>query len=247
MVSGGVTIHGTVLAPRDHDPDRRYPLIVMVYGGPGVQTVLDRWSPKPLWQHLADRGFFVAQFDNRGGSGRGPAFAHAVAGKLGEVELTDQVAALQHLLATEPTIDGARVGIYGHSYGGFLSALALMKHPGVYRAAVAGSPVTDWRLYDTGYTERYLGLPSENEAGYAASRLPDLAAGLEGRLFLLHGLMDENVHFEHAGKLVDALVAADKSFDLLVFPAERHGYRSPVARAYANRRVVAFFARELSP
>ncbi len=243
----GTTLHGAVLAPRDHDPSRRYPLVLMVYGGPGVQMVTDRWSPRPQWQHLADRGFFVAQFDNRGTSGRGPAFAHAVAGRLGVIELEDQEAALRALLAAEPSIDPARVGIYGHSYGGFLSALAMLKRPGLFRAAASGSPVTDWRLYDSGYTERYMGLPGANEAGYAASRLPDLAGELRGSLMLLHGMMDENVHVEHTAKLADALVAAGKPFDLVLFPAERHGYRSPTARAYANRRVVDFFARELSP
>ena len=219
----------------------------MVYGGPGVQTVLDRWSPRPLWQHLADRGFFVAQFDNRGSSGRGPGFAHPIAGQLGTVELTDQEAALRHVLAAEPSIDPARVGIYGHSYGGFLAGLAMLTRPGLFRAGAAGSPVTDWTLYDTGYTERYMGLPRENPTGYADSRLSVLAPRLEGRLLLLHGFMDENVHLEHTGRLVDALVAAGEPFDLLLFPSERHGYRSPTARTYANRRVVDFFLETLAP
>jgi dipeptidyl-peptidase-4 len=247
LMHDGVELHGAVLPPRDHDPARRYPLVLMVYGGPGVQTVLDRWSPRPLWQHLADRGFFVAQFDNRGSSGRGGPFAQAIHGRLGEVELADQEAALRHLLAAEPSIDAGRVGIYGHSYGGFLSAMAMLTRPGLFRAAVSGSPVTDWRLYDTGYTERYMGLPDANADGYAASRLPDRAPALEGRLFLLHGFMDENVHLEHTARLVDALVAAGKPFDLLLFPSERHGYRSPVARSYANRRVVDFLVENLAP
>src|SRR5690606_28888746 len=205
------------------------------------------WAPRLLWQHLADRGFFVAQLDNRGTAGRGPRFAHAIHRRLGEIELADQVAGLRHVLASEPSIDPARVGVYGHSYGGFLAAMAMLTRPGVFRAAAAGSPVTDWALYDTGYTERYMGLPEANPAGYAASRLPDLAAKLEGRLFLLHGFMDENVHLEHAARLADALAAAGKPFDLLLFPSERHGYRSPVARSYANRRVVDFFVENLAP
>lgn len=242
----GTRIYGALLRPRRVALGRRYPLIVVVYGGPGVQTIQDRWAPRLLWQHLADRGFFVAQFDNRGSSGRGPAFEEPIARKLGTVELGDQLAALQTLLEKEPAIDPARVGIYGHSYGGFMAVRAMLTSPRTFRAAAAGSPVTDWRLYDSAYTERYMGSPSSNEAGYAASALPARAAALEGKLMLLHGLMDENVHFEHMGKLVDALVAAKKPYELVLFPSERHGYRGPNARAYANQRVAAFFARELA-
>jgi dipeptidyl-peptidase-4 len=233
----GVRLHAALLPPRQLVPGGKHPLVLAVYGGPGVQTVKNQWSPRLYWQHLADRGFYVLQVDNRGSAGRGPGFAAPIAGRLGEVELDDQLAVLDRVIA-EHAVDPTRVGIYGHSYGGFLSALAMLRHPTRFRAGVAGSPVTDWSLYDTGYTERYLGTPTSNRPGYEASELARLAGQLRGELFIVHALLDENVHFEHTARLVDALVAADRDFDLLVFPGERHGYRSPTARRYALRRVI---------
>jgi dipeptidyl-peptidase 4 len=241
---GGVRLHAALLPPRELVPGAKHPLVLAIYGGPGVQTVKNQWSPRLYWQHLADRGFYVLQVDNRGSSGRGPAFATPIAGRLGQLELDDQLAVLDRVVAEHP-VDPERVGIYGHSYGGFLSALAMLRHPTRFRAGVAGSPVTDWSLYDTGYTERYLGTPSTNRAGYEASELARLAEQLRGKLFIVHALLDENVHFEHTARLVDALASADRDFDLLVFPGERHGYRSPSARRYALRRVIDHLVEHL--
>ena len=240
----GVNLYGALLRPRAMLPGRRYPVVVMVYGGPGVQTVLNQWSARLFWQHLADRGFVIFQLDNRGSSGRGPAFETPIYGHLGDVELADQLAGLDYLESL-PFVERGRAAIYGHSYGGYMAALAMLRAPKRFRLGIAGSPVTDWSLYDTGYTERYMGIPSQNAAGYAASSLAPLASALEGRLFLLHALMDENVHLENTTRLVDALVAANKPFDLLVFPGERHGYRSPTARTYAARRVADYLATHL--
>jgi dipeptidyl-peptidase-4 len=240
----GTTIVGALLAPRHVVAGARYPLVLVVYGGPGVQTITDRWAPRLLWQHLADRGFYVLQVDNRGSAGRGHAFAAPIAGRLGTVELADQLAVLDRVLAEHP-IDPARVGIYGHSYGGFLAGLAMLEHPSRFAAGVAAAPVTDWSLYDTGYTERYMGTPAGNRAGYEAASLPRKAASLRGKLLLVHALLDENVHFEHTARLVDALVAADRNFDLLVFPGERHGYRSVPARRHALRRIVDHLVEHL--
>ncbi len=240
----GTTLYGTLLRPRVMDPGKRYPVVVMVYGGPGVQTVLDAWAPRLLWQHLADRGFVVFQVDNRGSAGRGPAFEAPIYKKLGEVEIADQLAGLDYLKGL-PYTDMARVGIYGHSYGGFMAALALFKAPDRFKVGVSGSPVTDWRLYDSAYTERYMGTPEENPSGYNASDLAKLASNLQGKLFVLHAMMDENVHFENTTHLIEGLIAAEKKFDLLVFPGERHGYRSPVSRKYAMTRVVDYLAENL--
>ena len=126
-----------------------------------------------------------------------------------------------------------------------MAALALLKAPERFQVGVSASPVTDWRLYDTGYTERFMGLPSKNAAGYEATALGRLAPNLRGKLLLVHAMMDENVHFQHTAQLIDALIAADRPFDLLIFPGERHGYRSPDARRYANRRVVDYFVEHL--
>ena len=240
----GDTLYGSLLKPRTVEAGVKYPVVVMVYGGPGVQTVLDRWGPSLFWQHLADRGFVVFQVDNRGSAGRGPAFEQQVSAKLGTVELQDQLAGVEYLKKL-PFVDGGRIAIYGHSYGGFMAALAMLKAPGAFKVGVAAAPVTEWRLYDTGYTERYMGTPAGNAAGYEAADLTKMAKGLTGKLLVMHALMDENVHFQHTADLVDALVAEGKPFDLHVFPGERHGYRSPPARKYALRKVASYLAEHL--
>jgi dipeptidyl-peptidase-4 len=242
--AAGDTLYGEILEPRAMDPGKRYPVIVMVYGGPSVQAVLDQWSPRLLWQHLADRGFVVFQLDNRGSAGRGPAFEAPIHKRMGEIELQDQLAGLDYL-KTLPFVDADRAGIYGHSYGGFMATLAMLKAPDRFKVGVAGSPVTEWSLYDTGYTERYMETPATNPEGYAAADLAKFAKNLRGKLFLIHAMMDENVHFENSAHLIDALVEAEKKFDLFVFPGERHGYRSPAARKYAMRRVVDYFVDNL--
>ena len=238
----GETLHGALLRPRTLAG--RHPAIVMVYGGPEAQLVFDSWAPRLLWQHLADCGFVVFQLDNRGSGGRGRAFAQKVHKQLGQLELEDQLTGAEYL-ASLPFVDASRIGIYGHSYGGFMAALAMFDGKGVFRAGVAGAPVTDWRLYDTGYTERYMETPETNAAGYEASDLAKKVPGLTGKLMLTHALMDENVHYAHTARLVDALIAADKRFDLLVLPGERHGLRAPTARAYVPKRIADFFAENL--
>ncbi len=240
---GGQELHGALLRPRVVVPGAKHPAVVMVYGGPTAQTVMDVWSPRLLWQHLADRGFFVFQLDNRGSAGRGPAFEHLVHGQLGKLEAEDQAAGVAFLRQI-PEIDETRLGVYGHSYGGFMAA-KMMLETTLFAAGVASAPVTDWRLYDTAYTERYMGLPSENVAGYEATDLSRSAERLHGHLLLVHANMDENVHYAHTAKLVDALVVARKPFDLLVFPGDRHGYRRPPARTYVNERIARFFAERL--
>ncbi len=241
---GGVKLYGSILPPRVIEPGKKYPVVVMVYGGPGVQTVLNIWSANLMRAHLADRGFVVFQLDNRGTSGRGPAFAAPLYKNAGHVELEDQIAGLD-AIAKRPYVDATRVGILGHSYGGYMAALALLKAPDRFHVGVAGSLVTDWRLYDSAYTERYLGLPKDDAKSYEGSDLTKLAGNLRGKLFLMHALMDENVHFQNTAQLIDALVAANKRFDLLVFPGERHGYRAPAARRYATERSIEYLVENL--
>ena len=242
----GQPMDGVMLEPRGMPATetQRHPAIVMVYGGPEAQLVWDSWAPRLLWQHLADRGFVILQVDNRGSGGRGRAFAQKVHKQLGKYELEDQIAAAQYL-SSLPYVDAARIGIYGHSYGGFMAALAMLDERHVFHAGVAGSPVTDWSLYDTGYTERYMETPVTNKEGYAASDLSKKALNLRGRLLLTHASMDENVHYANTARLVDALIATDKPFDLFVLPGERHGLRVPAARAYMPERIATFFAENL--
>ena len=160
------------------------------------------------------------------------------------LQLEDQLRGLSWL-CEQSYVDCDRVGIYGHSYGGYMVLTAMLRAPGRFKVGVAGSPVSDFRLYDTGYTERYMGLLGENTKGYESTAIWSLADKLNGKLMIVHALMDENVHFAHTARMVDALVAAKKDFDFLVYPGERHGYRSPSARSYAYSRVVEYFAREL--
>jgi dipeptidyl-peptidase 4 len=240
----GDLLYGSLLRPRQMVPGQRYPVVVMVYGGPHKQAVQNQWSAHLMWQHLADRGVVVFQLDNRGTPGRGRAFEQATYGRLGELELQDQLAGIDYL-ATLPFVDSARVGIYGHSYGGFMVALAMLKAPARFKVGIAGSPVTDWRLYDTGYTERFMGIPDKNPSGYAQNDLSTMAAGLKGKLFILHAMMDENVHFQNSARLIDALTLAQKPFDLLLFPGERHGYRNPQVRQYVDMRIVEYLVQNL--
>ena len=240
----GDILYGSLLRPRQMVPGQRYPVVIMVYGGPHKQTVQNTWSAQLMWQHLADRGVVVFQLDNRGTPARGRAFEQATYGKLGELELQDQLAGLDYL-ATLPFVDANRVGIYGHSYGGFMAALALLKAPARFKVGIAGSPVVDWRLYDTGYTEGLMGLVDKNAAGYAENDLSTMAANLKGKLFILHAMMDENVHFQNSARLIESLMQAQKPFDMLLFPGERHGYRNPQVRQYAETRIVDYLVQNL--
>lgn len=240
----GDTLYGQLLKPRNLEPGRRYPLVLMVYGGPSVQTIQDRWSARLSWQHLADRGVVVAQLDNRGTPGRGRAFEHAIYGKFGQIELPDQLAGVDYLTSL-PFVDGARIGIYGHSYGGYVALLGMLKYPERFKVGVAGSPAGDFTLYDSGYTERYLGTPAQHADWFAAANPEPLVSQLRGKLLVVHALMDENVHFAGTAKLIDAFAASGKPFDLLVFPGERHGYRNPAAKRYAWQRVLEYLTEHL--
>ena len=242
----GVPVYGALYHPPALDHSRRYPLIVSVYGGPHAQRVTDTWSMTVdlRAQYLAQQGYVVAVFDNRGSAGRGLAFEAAIAGRLGAVEVDDQAAGVRHL-ESRPYIDTSRAGIYGWSYGGYMTLMALLRAPEVFKVGVAGAPVTDWDGYDTGYTERYLGTPGSNPEGYRASSILPLAANLRGRLLLVHGMVDENVHFRHTSRLITALTGADQDYELLVFPEERHMPRDARGMEYQERRVTRFLIDHL--
>lgn len=211
----GVTdIYGTLNFPSDFDPSKRYPLIVSVYAGPESGSSSERFD---LPDAATEFGFLVASIDGRGTQSRGKVFLESVYGKLGVVEIDDQAAGVKYL-ATRPYVDGKRVGIHGTSYGGYASAMAILRHPDVFQVAVASSSVTDWRHYDTIYTERYQGLPWENEnkSGYDAGSAMSYVADLKGRLMLFYGSADNNVHPSNTLQLTQALQRAGKRFDMLV-------------------------------
>ncbi|MFT3771635.1 MAG: DPP IV N-terminal domain-containing protein [Minicystis sp.] len=240
----GDTLYGALLKPRTIDPGRRYPVVVMIYGGPGFQTVLDAWQPYLAWNHLADRGVVVFQLDNRGTPGRGVAFEHALYDHIDDIEIQDQIAGLDEI-SKLPFVDGTRVGIHGGSYGGSMTLVALLKAPDRFKVGVSSSPVTDSRLYDSGYQERYMGTPEKHPKAYETAELTKFAPNLRGKLLLTHGLMDENVHFQNTAQMIDALIEAKKPFDLLVLPGERHGTRKPATRQYVMQRVVDYLTENL--
>ncbi len=233
---GKATIYGTLYKPRDFDPEKKYPLLIDVYGGPHSVGVTNRFRAANPYCEL---GFVIAKIGNRGTMNRGKEFEGANYLQLGVIDLDDQAEGVRHLTERD-YIDGDRVGIYGHSYGGYLSALALLRYPELFHVGVAGAPVTDWKNYDTIYTERYMRTPSENREGYAAGSCLQHADKLIGKLFILHGLVDDNVHPSNTWQLVDALQKAGKRFDMMVYPNSAHGF------GY-NELKWEYFIRHLKP
>src|SRR3989441_5483019 len=242
----GSTLHGAVYRPPAMQSGRKYPAIVRVYGGPTAQTVKESWelTQDLRAQYLARRGYVVFRLDNRGTPRRGKAFETALDRRLGSVEVEDQIAGARYL-AGLPYVDGARLGIYGWSYGGYMAARCLLKAPDLFRVAVAGAPGADWDGYDTHYTERYMGTPGENGAGYRESSLLPIASRLRGKLLIVHGMVDENVHFRHTARFLDALNSAQKHYDLMIFPDERHLPRGEEDRQYLEARIVEYFDHAL--
>lgn len=236
-------MYSLVYRPEGEGP---FPTIVFVYGGPHAQRVTESWDTTidMRAQHLRTQGIAVVWTDNRGSARRGTAWGHALYGETGRVELEDQIDAVRQL-AARGIIDTAHVGICGWSYGGYMVLMALFRASDVFKVGVSGAPVTHWDAYDTHYTERYMGLPSENPEGYRSSSALSCVDGLNGALMIVHGMLDENVHFRHTGRLVNALVAAGKDYTLQCFPDERHSPRRPADRLYMEERMVAFLKAHL--
>ncbi|HEX2849664.1 MAG TPA: DPP IV N-terminal domain-containing protein [Acidimicrobiales bacterium] len=238
-----VTIHVALWVPEGEGP---FPTVVSVYGGPHAQRVTDSWlvTVRLREQLLRQMGYLVVTADNRGSWGRGLEFEGAVRHELGDLEVRDQAAVVGALVA-RGLADPARVGIFGWSYGGYMSAMALVRAPDVFAVAVAGAPVTHWDGYDTHYTERYMGLPAENVEGYERSSVLAHVEALRGHLLLVHGLIDENVHFRHTARLVNALIRARKRYELLLFPDERHLPRREEDRVYMEERILTYVCTHL--
>jgi dipeptidyl-peptidase-4 len=240
----GRTHHVAITRPRDFDAARRYPVVLQVYGGPGVTTVWN--TPRGYFkdQLLADTGFIVVRADNRGTPRRGRDWERVVTRDLITVPLADQVAALQAMGAAHPELDLDRVGVVGWSFGGYFAAMAALLRPDVFKAAIAGAPVTDWRFYDTAYTERYMGLPAENAAAYDATSAIEHAAKLTRPLLMVHGLTDDNVYAVNTLKLAEALLRAGKDFDLVAL-GSTHMVVDPAAEAALMTRQIEFFRKHL--
>jgi dipeptidyl-peptidase-4 len=244
---GGTLLHARLLRPARFDPRHRYPVLVHVYGGPHVQTVLNVWgSVSPLDHLLASHGFLVWSLDNRGSAGRGQAFAEPLFHDMGRVELEDQLAGVEHLRSL-PYVDPTRLGIWGWSYGGYLTLYALTHAPGVFKAGVAGAPVTDWKFYDTIYTERYMGTPQSNPRGYESSSPLFRAADLRAELLLIHGTADDNVHVANTISFIDALTRAGRPYRLLLYPRQMHGFRARESRVASDTDILRHFESCLKP
>jgi len=242
-----VTLQGAVYKP---DPkvwgSGPYPAMVSCYGGPHVQFVQNSWlmTMDLRAQALVSRGFLVIKVDNRGSNRRGLDFEAPIKHKMGSVEVDDQVAAVKYCV-NEGLCDASKVGIYGWSYGGYLSAMCLARASDVFKCAVSGAPVTSWDGYDTCYTERYMGTPQSNPDGYKSSSVMEHVSGMSGDLLLVHGLIDENVHFRHTARLINSLIAEQKVYQLLLFPNERHSPRSQKDREYMEEQIFSFIDKSL--
>ena len=242
----GQRLHYRLFKPLHFDPHKQYPAIIDVYGGPGVQRVLNSWTGSSFTQILTRAGYVVFQLDNRGSAFRGNAFQSPIRGRLGEIEVADQLVGARWL-GSQAFVDPARIGVWGWSYGGYLTLMLMFKAPDVFRAGIAGAPVTDWSLYDTHYTERYLDTPQANAGGYDASSALSYAKNLRGSLLVMHGMADDNVLFLHSTKLFRKLQDLGKPFDIMIYPGAKHGLIRQHDGRHAYATILSFFKRNLSP
>jgi dipeptidyl-peptidase-4 len=242
----GTPLNGRIIRPAGFQAGKKYPMVVTVYGGPGVALpVRNAWTGVDIDQVYAQHGYVVWQAENRGGMGRGHAFETAIYHNLGAAELADQVAGVKYAISLG-FVDPERVGIHGWSYGGFMTVNAMLNAADVFKCGVAGAPVTNWINYDTIYTERYMGLPADDPDGYRSTALPAKAANLKGRLMIMHNIEDDNVLFQNSLQLIAALEQAGKTFDLALYPQKSHGVTGPLAREM-NEAMLEFFDRWLKP
>ena len=247
---GTTTLQGEILLPPPGSPmiaNGKAPLILSPYGGPGAQTVRDFWIGYDLFdQILARQGFAILHVDNRGMGNRGKAFALPIKHHFGPVELSDQLAALKQALEQFPQLDSNRIGVWGWSYGGTFTLYA-MEHSDQFKSGVSVAPVSNWLLYDSIYTERYMGLPKDNEQGYKDSSPVNFAADLKGKLLEVHGTSDDNVHVQNTIQMVNNLINAGKQFQLMVYPGKTHGISGKAAGTHLFHMIDDHFLETLAP
>lgn len=242
----GVNLPAYLMKPVGFDPSRRYPVIFFLYGGPGSQQVLDRWGGYYLYHTmLTQQGIAVAVVDNRGTGARGREFRKIIYGRLGVVETQDQAGAAKQILAAHPYLDPTRVGLWGWSFGGFMTLNGMLQHPEVYTTGIAVAPVTHWKFYDNIYTERYNGLPQANAKGYDAGSPISYAGGLTGDLLLVHGTGDDNVHLQNTEAMVNAFVAANAQFRLFTYPNRNHAIAGGNTRRHLFQMMTEHWQRTL--
>jgi dipeptidyl-peptidase-4 len=225
-IADGIEVDGWRILPPDFDPSKKYPLLVYVYGEPAGQTVQASWGGSGYLWHLmlAQKGYIVASFDNRGTPApRGRAWRKSIYRQIGILASADQAAAVRAALSAWPQADPERVGVWGWSGGGSMTLNAMFRYPGLYKAGISVASVPDQRLYDTIYQERYMGLPADNPDGYKNGSPITFAKDLNGRLLIVHGTGDDNVHYQGFERLVNKLIADDKNFTMMAYPNRSHG------------------------
>lgn len=244
--SEGVKLNGWMMKPKKIKRKQKCPVLMFVYGGPGYQTVLNQWGGiNFLWyQLLVQKGYVIVSVDGRGTGGRGAAFKKSTYGQLGNLEYKDQVETAKYL-KTLSFIDENRMGIWGWSFGGYVSSLCMTKGNGIFKMGIAVAPVTNWRFYDSMYSERYLGIPQENGKGYDENSPVHFADKLQGNYLLIHGTGDDNVHYQHAITMQNALIKANKKFDMFSFPDRNHGIYGGNTRYYLYQLMTDYIFKKL--
>jgi dipeptidyl-peptidase-4 len=244
--SQDVELNAWMIKPPNFDKNKKYPVFLTIYGGPGSQTVTNSWGGSNFFWHqlLAQKGYIVVSVDNRGTGARGVDFKKVTYKQLGKYETEDQIEAAKYF-ATLPYVDGSRIGVQGWSYGGYMSSLCLLKGADYFKAAIAVAPVTNWRFYDSIYTERYMQTPQENEDGYDDNSPINHVEKLKGKYLLVHGMADDNVHLQNTTEMISALVDADKQFDLFVYPNKNHGIYGGNTRYHLYSKMTNFVLENL--
>ncbi|MCD4737510.1 MAG: prolyl oligopeptidase family serine peptidase, partial [Bacteroidales bacterium] len=243
----GVDLNGWMIKPADFDPSKKYAILMYVYGGPGSQTVRNSWGGGSLWyQMLAGHNIIIASVDNRGTGARGEEFKKMTYQQLGKYEIIDQIEAAKYLGSLD-YVDPARIGIWGWSYGGYMSALGITKGSDVFSMAIAVAPVTNWRYYDNIYTERFMRTPRENPDGYDDNSPINHVDKMKGKFLLVHGTADDNVHVQNSMDLITSLVDANKQFDMQLYPNSNHGiYTGGNTTIHLYTRLTNFIIENLS-
>ncbi|MEP7167956.1 MAG: S9 family peptidase [Bacteroidota bacterium] len=233
--SEGVELNGWIIKPTGFDESKKYPVIQYMYGGIGQQTVLDNWlSPYYFWfQMLAQKGYLIISVDNRGTVAKGEEFQKCIYKNLGHLELIDQIEVAKYI-GSLPYVDKSRIGAFGWSYGGYMTALLMTKGADYYKAGIAVAPVTNWRFYDSIYTERFLGTPQENPSGYDDNSPINFAKMLKGKFLLIHGMADDNVHFQNSVEFADALIKENKQFETFFYPNKAHSIGGAKIQLYTK-------------
>ena len=242
----GELMNAYIIKPKNFDPNQKYPVLMYQYSGPGSQQVSNSWyNGNTLWfNHLTQKGIIVVCVDGRGTGYRGASYKKITYKNLGKHEIEDQIAAAKWL-GQLPYIDKDRIGIFGWSFGGYISSLAMTKGADIFKLGIAVAPVTNWRFYDTIYTERFLQTPQENPEGYDKNSPINFAHLMKGKYLLIHGTADDNVHYQNAIEMAEALIQNNKDFEFMTYPDKNHGIYGGNTRHHLYKKMTDFLLNNL--